>query len=137
MSASPPMGRTLSTMPWPKALWRTWSPALSCISGAEAAAGARRVAAEFCKGFCLVCCLISCVLYVPRVVLPQPPDQPSFQLSSHWSAFLGSGFPSQRIFSAGISSRNREGIFGSVWPKSIRWRTLVMVRVLRARVMAT
>ena len=38
------MGRTLSTIPSPKALWRTCSPALSCISGAEVAYGARRAA---------------------------------------------------------------------------------------------
>lgn len=46
--ASPPMGRTLRTIPWPKALCRTPSPGCSCSSGAETAAG--RTGRSGCAG---------------------------------------------------------------------------------------
>ena len=51
-SASPPMGRTDSTIPCPKAVWRTMSPFSSCIRPAAGAAFFWAEAKGRCRGAC-------------------------------------------------------------------------------------
>ena len=71
--------------------------------------------------------------------LPQPSSyrSPPKVLSCSMPPNRGSGLLSQRMFSSGISSRNREARLLLVRPYSIRWRALVRVSFSLARVMAT